>query len=180
MFKAAKKKETGDVAPIGTGPSIPSTKRKPLPKGDRPAKKAKVSLEPVVGLMAKAAKTATPVKHGVGKGLMKGPSTNQEKPPILLREDSKHALEQISSIISSEDYEYLGNHSTEVMGETGLFAIIQVTLPVSITTVHYFFFQSNSPFFISGNGYDERADGAISQPRDDPRTCTGEGKANRG
>ena len=137
--KAAKKKETGDVAPTRTGLSIPSVKRKPLPKGDCPAKKAKVSLEPVVGLMAEAAKTATPAKHGVGKGLMKGPSTDQEKPPVLFREDSKHALEQISSIISLEDYEDLGNHSTEAMGETGLFAITQVTLPVSFTTVHYFF-----------------------------------------
>ena len=73
--KAAKKKETGDVAPPRTGPSNPSVKRKPQPKGDRPAKKAKVSLEPVVGLMAEAAKTDTPTKHGVNKGLMKGPST---------------------------------------------------------------------------------------------------------
>ena len=72
--KATKKKEIGDIAPTGTAPSIPSIKRKPQPKGDRPAKKAKVSSEPVVGLMAEAVKTATPTKHGVGKGLMKGPS----------------------------------------------------------------------------------------------------------
>ena len=91
--KAAKKKERGDMAPTWMGPSIPSAKRKPLPKGDRPAKKAKVPLEPVVRLMAKVAKMATPTKHGAGKGLMKGPSTNQEKLPVLLREDSKHALE---------------------------------------------------------------------------------------
>ena len=65
----------------------------------------------------------TPVKHGVGKGLMKALSTTQDKPPILLREDSKHALEQILSIISFEDYEDLGNHSAEAMGESGLFAI---------------------------------------------------------
>ena len=69
--KAAKK--TGDVAPPVTGPSNPSIKRKTQPKGDRQAKKAKVSLEPVVGLMAKPSKTTTPIKHGVGKGLMKGP-----------------------------------------------------------------------------------------------------------
>ena len=138
--KAAKKKETGDVAPPGTGPSNLSVKRKPQPKGDRPAKKAKVSLEPIVGLMAEAAKTDTPTKHGVGKGLMKGPSTGQKKSPVLLREDSKHALEQISSIMLLEDYEDLGNHSTEAMGETGLFAITQVTLPVSFIPVHYFGF----------------------------------------
>ena len=102
--------------------SNPSIKRKPPPKGDRSAKKPKVSLEPIVGLMAEG-KTVTPVKHGAGKGLMKAPSTTQEKPPVLLREDSKPALEQISSIISSEDYEDLGNHSTEAMGESGLFAV---------------------------------------------------------
>ena len=136
--KAAKKKETGDVAPTGTGLSIPSIKRKPQPKGDRPAKKAKVSLEPVIRLMVEAAKTATLTKHGVGKGLLKGLSTDQEKSPFLLWEDYKHALEHISSIMSSEDYEDLGNHSTKAMGESGLFAITQVTLPVSFTTVHYF------------------------------------------
>ena len=46
--------------------------------------------------------------------------------PVLLREDSKHALEQISSIISVEDYEDLENHSTEAMGESGLFVVAQV------------------------------------------------------
>ena len=91
--KVTKKKEIGDVAPLGAGPSNLFVKRKPQPKGDRPAKKAKVSLEPVVGLMVEAAKTATPTKHGVGKGLMNGLTTNQEKPPVLLREDSKHVLE---------------------------------------------------------------------------------------
>ena len=81
------------MAPKGTGSSNPSTKRKQLPKRDRLAKKPKVSLEPVVGLMVEGAKTITPVKHKVGKGPMKAPSTNQEKPPVLLREDSKHASE---------------------------------------------------------------------------------------
>ena len=57
---------------------------------------------------------------------MKAPSTILEKPPVLLREDFKNALEQISSIISTEDYEDLGNHSTEAMGEFGLFAVAQV------------------------------------------------------
>ena len=120
--QAAKKKEFGDVAQTTMVASNPSIKRKPPPKGDRSAKKPKVSLEPIVGLMAEG-KAVTPVKHGAGKGLMKAPSTTQEKPPVLLREDSKPALEQISSIISSEDYEDLGNHSTEAMGESGLFAV---------------------------------------------------------
>ena len=44
--QVAKKEETSDVAPKGTGLSNPSTKRKQLPKGDRPAKKPKVPLEP--------------------------------------------------------------------------------------------------------------------------------------
>ena len=69
---------------------------------------------------------ATLVKHGAGKGFMKAPSNIPEKPPVLLHEDSKHTLEQISSIIFAEDYEDLGNHSTEAMGESGLFAVAQV------------------------------------------------------
>ena len=68
-------------------------------------------------------KTVTPVKYGVGKGLIKVPSTIPEKPPVLLYEDSKHALEQISSIISAKDYEDLGNHSTKAMGEFSLYAV---------------------------------------------------------
>ena len=72
--------------------------------------------------MAEGAKTVTPVNHRSGKGLMKAPSTSQEKPP-LLRDDSKFALEKLSSIISFKDYKDLGNHSTEAMGETGLFSV---------------------------------------------------------
>ena len=123
--QAAKKKESGDVAPLAMVAINPSIKRKSAPKRDCQANKPKVSLEPVVGLMAEG-KTATFVKHGAGKGFMKAPSNILEKPPVLLREDSKHALEQISSIIYAEDYEDLGNHSTEAMGESGLFAISQV------------------------------------------------------
>ena len=80
--------------------------------------------------MVEGVKTVTPMKHRAGKGPMKASSTNQEKPPVLLREDFKYALEQLSSIMSSEDYEDLGNHSTEAMGETCLFAIAQVILLV--------------------------------------------------
>ena len=91
-----------------------------------------------MGLMAKGAKTVTLVKHGSDKGFMKAPSTSQEKPPPLLRDDSKFALEKLSSIISTEDYEDLGNHSTEAMGETGLFAIAQVTFIRPLMSVHIF------------------------------------------
>ena len=133
--QAAKKKESNDVAPTAMVTSNPSAKRKPAPKGNRQAKKPKVSLEPVVGLMGEG-KTVTPVKHGAGKGFMKALSTIQEKPPVLLRKDSKHALEQISSIISTKDYEDLGNHSTEAMGESGLFAVAQVIRPVIFSSVN--------------------------------------------
>ena len=132
--QAAKKKESNDVALTAMVTSNPSVKRKLAPKGDRQAKKPKVSLEPVVGLMAED-KMATLVKHGAGKGFMKAPSNIPEKPPVLLHEDSKHALEQISSIISAEDYEDLGNHSTEAMGESGLFAVAQVIRPVTFSSV---------------------------------------------
>ena len=54
----AAKKESGDMAPTATVASNPSIKRKLLPKGDRQAKKPKISLEPVVGLMAEG-KTIT-------------------------------------------------------------------------------------------------------------------------
>ena len=86
--------------------------------------------------MAKGVKAVTPVKHGAGKGFMKALSTDHKKPPILLRKDSKHVLEQISSIMTSEDYEDLGNHSTEVMRESRLFAVIQVTMPIDFLFVH--------------------------------------------
>ena len=71
-------------------------------------------------------KTATPVKHGASKGFMEAPSNIPKKPPVLLCEDSKHALEQISSIISAEDYEDLGNHLTKAMGKSDLFAVAYI------------------------------------------------------
>ena len=118
------------------GSSNPSIKRKLPPKGDRPPKKPKIPLELVVGLMAESVKTVTLVKYGASKGFMKALSTGQEKPPVLLHEDYKHALEQISSIMTSEDYEDLGNHSTKAMGESGLFAVTQVTMPIDFMSVH--------------------------------------------
>ena len=119
--KAAKHKET-DVGAMGTGSNMPPTKR-PLPKVDRAPKKQKVSTEPVIGLMAEGKKTMTPAKPGAGKGLMVPPPGSQKKPPVLLREDPKYALGKISSIIGSEDYEDLGNHSTEAMGQTASSAL---------------------------------------------------------
>ena len=114
-----------------------SAKRKQPSKGDRSPKKPKVPLEPVVGLMAEGAKTVTPKKHGAGKGLMKGPSSELKKPPPLLRDDAGYALEKLSSLLTSEDYEDLGNHSTEAMGETSLFSIAQVSPSTFCTFVLY-------------------------------------------
>ena len=131
--QAAKRKESGEVVPKGT---TSSTKRKPPSKVDRPHKQQKVFLEPVVGLIAKGVKTVTPIKHGSSKGLMKAPSTSQEKPPPLLCDDSKYALEKLSSIILLENYEDLGNHSMEAIGETGLFAVAQVIFVCQFTPVH--------------------------------------------
>ena len=121
-LQAAKNKEA-DVDPMGTGSSKPSTKRRPPAKGDRAPKRPKVSLEPIIGLMAEGTKTATPSKHRAGKGLMIPPLGSQKKLPVLLYEDPKYALEKLLSIISSEDYEDLGNYSTEAIGETSLFSI---------------------------------------------------------
>ncbi|XP_030973095.1 uncharacterized protein LOC115992980 [Quercus lobata] len=120
---AVKQKKTGEIV-VPNAPGS-SAKRKQPPKSDRPHKQPKVSMEPVVGLMAEGAKTVTQVKHGAGKGLMHAPPVSEEKPPPLLRDDSKFALEKLTSILSAEDYEDLGNHSTEAMGETGLFAVGQ-------------------------------------------------------
>ena len=147
------------MVPKGTAPSI---KRKPLSKSDRPLKQQKVSLDPIVGLMAKGVKIVTPVKHGSGKGLMKAPSTSQEKPPPFLRDDSKFALDKLSSIISSEDYKDLGNHLTEAMGETGLFAVAQVMFFRRFTPVHSTSSLSNTfNLFVSVLGHDEGSNGPV-------------------
>ena len=69
--KAANNKETDEGA-MGTDLSRPSAKR-PMLKGDRAPKKQKVSMEPVIGLMAEGKKTVTPAKPGGGKGLMVPP-----------------------------------------------------------------------------------------------------------
>ena len=130
--------------PMGTSSSKPLTKRRPPSKGDRAPKRPKVSLEPVVGLMAKGTKTVTPSKHGASKGLMIPLPGSQKKPPVLLRKDPKYALEKLLSIISSEDYEDLGNHSMEAMGETGLFSIAQINIRRFLAHL-YSLFEFNSP-----------------------------------
>ena len=124
--QAVKKKETDEGA-MGTGSSKPSAKKRLLLKGDRALKK-QVSTEPVIGIMAEGNKTVTLAKHRGGKGLMVPPPGSQKKLPVLLCEDPKYALEKLSLIIGSENYEDLGNHSTKAMEETGLFSIAQVRI----------------------------------------------------
>ena len=141
-IQAAKNKDT-DVDAMGMGSSKPSTKRRPLPKGDRAPKKQKVSSEPVLGLMAEGTKTVTPAKHRGYKGLMIPLPGSQKKSPVLLREDPKYALEKLSSIIGFEDYEDLGNHSTEAMGETSFFSIAQVRVRCTLAHI-YSLFETNS------------------------------------
>ena len=168
--QAVKRKET-DKGVMGTGSSRPSAKKRLLLKGYRAPKKQKISTEPVIGLMAKGNKTVTPAKHGGGKGFMVPPPANQKKSPFLLCEDPKYALGKLSSIIGSEAYEDLGNHSTEAMGETGLFSIAQVRARHNITLGLYFylfivnlftyFFKSNT-ILSSGYAHDEGFDGSVS------------------
>ena len=136
--QVAKKVEDGSQAPKGMGPNSPSIKRKIPPKQDHAPKKPKIPLDTVVGLEAKGVKTVTSVKHGARKGLMKGLSSSQKKPPVLLREDPKYALEMLTSIMTTEDYEDLSNHSMEAMGETRLFSIAQVILFVHSPSVFTF------------------------------------------
>ena len=53
-----------------------------------------------------------------------GPVT--KKCPVLHLEDPQYALKQFSSFIKGDNYEDLGNHATEAIGETGLFSLAQV------------------------------------------------------
>ena len=124
---------------MGTGSSKPSAKKRSLLKGDRAPKKQKVSTELVIGLMAEGNKMVTPAKPGGGKGLMVPPPGSQKKLPVLLREGPEYALGKLSSIIGSKDYEDLGNHSTEAIGETGLFSIAQVRARHNITLGLYLY-----------------------------------------
>ena len=92
----------------------------------------------------------TLIDQGKGKGLMMGLIPITEKPPVLFCEDSKYALEQLSSIITADDYEDLSNHTTEAMGETRLFSIAQA----SVSDHFLFFFLSTclvtNLYFASG------------------------------
>lgn len=106
----------------GTGPSNLSMKRKLLAKTDRTPKKPKVMVRSV-GVILEA-KLPPPPVHGKGKGLMIGKGPVNEKCPILLRKDPQYSFNQLSSIITSEDYE----DPIEAIGETGLFSLAQVCI----------------------------------------------------
>ena len=93
--------------------------------------------------MAEGTKTVTSAKQWGSKGLMIPPLGSQKKPPVLLREDPKYALEKLLLIIGNEDYEDLGNHSTEAMGEMGLFSIAQVRVRHTLAR-KYSMFETNS------------------------------------
>ena len=161
--QAALQKQNEGQTPKEMGSANPSTKGKQQKKADHLPKRPKVVLEPVVGLKAEAKKTVTKPSPEKGKGLMMGSAPTIEKVPVLLREDSKYALEQLLSIITTDDYEDLSNHTTEAMAETGLFCITQVTKPV------YFLFPFRQLVRLltlpsSGNVNDERVDGPLPQP----------------
>lgn len=86
-----------------------------------------------------------------------------EKCPVLLCKDSRYTIEQLSSIIKHDDYEDLGNHTTEAMGETGLFSLAQVPsiFPVSLSPLFLTFIL----IFVAGV-HDEGLDGPLHGPRE--------------
>ena len=73
-------------------------------------------------------------------------------------------------IIGNEDYEDLGNHSTEAMGETGLFSITQVRIRHNLVR-KYILCLNLTPYPSSGHAHDEGIDGTVSLPRDGAWTC---------
>ena len=101
------------MAPKGISMVNPFVKRKPLGKIDRPPKKPKVVMGSTVEETPDTIKLPPSRK---GKGLMMGQGPITKKHPVLLREDSRYALKQLSSIIKDDDYEDLGNHTTKAMG----------------------------------------------------------------
>ena len=117
--QAALKKQNEGQPPKGTGSASPSTKRKQPEKTGHLPKKPKTVPELIMGLKAETRKTVTFPGPRKGKGLMTGSVHITEKPLVLLHEDSKYALEQLSSIIIADDYEDLNNHATEAMGRRG-------------------------------------------------------------
>ena len=116
------------MAPKGTDLVNPLVKRKLSGKIDRPPEKSKVAMGSTIGETPNVIKLP---HSGKGKGLITvlGPVT--EKRPVLFHEDSRYALKQLSSIIKDDDYEDLGNHATEAMGEIDLFSLARVCVSIA-------------------------------------------------
>ena len=93
-----------------------------MDKVNRLAKKPKVVITTTVGETPPATKLPPLPRHGTEKGLMtaKVPSLSSALPSFTRTRDMP-SIGQLSSIIKDDDYEDLGNHATETMGETGLF-----------------------------------------------------------
>ena len=140
VTERAKKQLEGVVSPSGDmAQAKPFIKQKLTDKGDCPVKKLKKVVATTVREMPVATQVPPPLRYGVGKGLMsaKGPVLEQHTP--LLREDSQSAVGLLSSIIKDDDYEDLGNHATEAMGESGLFSLAQVqNRPLSLLFFNYY------------------------------------------
>ena len=112
-----------------------------MDKSDHPPKKPKVTVGSI-RVTPTETKLPPPSVHGKCKGLMMGQVPADKKCSVLLREDPKYAFKKLLSIITSEDYEDLGNHSIEAMGETGLFSLAQVCirLPFLFIMLFVYFF----------------------------------------
>ena len=125
VTKRAKKHLEG-VVPLTreTTQMKPFIKRKLMDKGDRPPKKPMEVVVTTVGEKPVATQVPLPC-YGISKGLMTTKGPILEQPPPLLREDPWHVVGFLLSIIKDNDYEDLGNHATEAMGESGLFGLAQ-------------------------------------------------------
>ena len=116
-----------------------------------------------MGLEAETKKTVTTLGYGKGKSFMNGLSPIAEKPPILLSENSKYALEKLLSVITFDDFKDLSKHAIEAMGETRLFCIVQVTCP-SFSLFLSFNLPCSNFVLLSVNVNDEWADRPLLEP----------------
>ena len=68
----------------GTSPIKSFIKQKMMDKVDRPSRKPKVVITPIVGKTPLSTKLPPSPRHGNGKGLMttKGPAVEQHPPPL--------------------------------------------------------------------------------------------------
>ena len=127
---------------------------------DHAPKKPKVVANPTVG---EATTGKLPLNSGKGKGLMMGGEPITKKVPVLLCEDSQYALQEISSIIKDEDYEDLGNHAMEAMGETGLFCLTQASI-CPLYFIYSIILYSNTFLTFVGGSNVEGSNGSLHIP----------------